>query len=128
MLQTVKDFENVKFVKMSSTLTMKLKIADLVKQDAQLVKKKVMSLSVLRLLKITSQMVLMLPRIQPTVHQTMSSNTSFMLIKHLIVECVLIMSSSTKRRKNVFLAQKRLHSVDIAMLMVNVLSVVMDFI
>ena len=58
----------------------------------------------------------------------MSSNTSFMLIKPLIVECVLIMSSSTKRRKNVFLAQKRLHSVDIAMLMVNVLSVMMAFI
>jgi len=52
------DSENARFVMIISTLTMKLKIVDLVNQDVKLVKK-MMNSSVLPHLLITSQMVLM---------------------------------------------------------------------
>jgi len=90
------DSENARFVMRSSTLTMKLKIVDLVNQDVKLVKR-MMSSSAQLLLLITSQMVLMLLRTQHTAQPIMSLNTSFMLINSLIVQCVPIISSLIKR-------------------------------
>ena len=121
------DSENVRFVMIISTLMMKLKIVALVNQDVKLVKR-MMNSSAQLLLLISSQMVLMLLRTQHTAQPIMSLNTSFMLINSLIVQCVPIISSLIKRRNHVFLAQKRLLSVDIVMLMENVLNAMMVFI
>lgn len=121
------DSENARFVMRSSTLMMKLRIVDLVNQDVKLVNRMMNSFAQLLLL-ISSQMVLMLLRILHSAQPIMSLNTSFMLINSLIVQCVLIISSLIKRRNHVFLAQKRLQTVDIVMSTVNVLSVVTVFI